>query len=166
MRLALVAFAVLGACSDDTTTMRIERQPAPLASATDDGWLPGSAVLVAAPGSLEFPQPLSLRITLVDPSQETPEPKPISKGSLALFGDTTASVPISLTCQPTYCDAQLELAEQGSVLVQLDATGKDGSETECFYYGIYEDPDPASVTAMYRDDLEAQQRTCLSDALE
>jgi hypothetical protein len=163
--LLLLAVLAAGACSDDNTVLLVERQPSALSAATADGWTPGSAVVVAAPGSLTFPQPIAIRISIVDRTQDEPMPQPIGTGMLGSYG-VSPVITVPFSCQPTFCDAELQLSEQGSIIVQLSATGPDGTETDCFYYGVYEDADPASATATHREELETEQRRCLSNALE
>lgn len=162
--LALLVFAA--ACSSGDLTIRIERQPTTLANATADGWVAGGALLVAAPGSFSFPQPVSLRITLVDPDAEMPEPQLISSGKLTVFGEGVAEISENLTCQPTYCEAELTITAAGDAMLQAIAQGKDNEGSDCFYYGVHEDADPTAASPALYDAIEAKQQDCQRDLFD
>jgi hypothetical protein len=164
--LALLAVTWASACSSGDLAIRIERQPTTLAKATTDGWVAGGAVLVAAPGSFSFPQPVALRITLVDPDAEMPEPGLVSRGKLTVFGDGVAEISENLTCQPTYCQAELTITAPGDAMLQAIATGKDNEGSDCFYYGVHEDADPAAASPAPYDAIEAKQRDCQRDLFD
>src|SRR3954462_6113637 len=67
MRTCALLAMLLGACaSDSDPDVHIERQSATVASANAASWAEGGAVLVGVPGTFSFPQPLSLRISVVD----------------------------------------------------------------------------------------------------
>jgi hypothetical protein len=172
MRAACLAVAfTLVACAGDTSTIHIERQASTLATATEDGWVAGGAVLVGAPGTFTFPQPVSLRITLVDPdadpmAEEPPEPMLVSMSKLTIFGEAVAEITENVTCQPTYCEAELTVADFGQTMLQVTATNPDADEGDCFYYAIYESDDPASAGESYRTTAEADQNECLQDLFD
>ena len=165
---AVRAFAVFAsaACASDNTSIRIERQPTTLAAASDDAWLAGGTVLVGAPGSFSFPQPVALRITLVDPNAEMPVAALVSMSKLTVFGDGVGVITKNVTCQPTYCEAELSITDAGDSMLQVTATGKDGEKGDCFYYGVHEDADPAAASPALYKAIEAKQRDCQQDLID
>ena len=64
------------------------------------------------------------------------------------------------TCMQNFCTAELTVAAQGSSFLTIEADGPDGKQTDCFYYAIYEDADPAAAAEMHRTELEAKQDAC------
>ncbi len=163
---ACLALLVASACSGNDARIRIERQPSTLAAATDDGWVAGGALLVAAPGSFSFPQPVAVRITLVDLDAEMPEPELISTAKLTVFGEGVAEITENLTCQPTYCEAELSITAEGDAMLQAVATGKDSEGSDCFYYAVHEDPDPSAASPALYDAIEAKQHDCQADLFD
>ena len=167
MRACLLLVATwAAACSSNDLQIRIERQPTTLAAATADGWVAGGALLVAAPGSFSFPQPVALRITLVDPDAEMPEPELVSMGKLTVFGEGVAEITENLTCQATYCEAELTITVAGDAMLQAIATGKDNEGSDCFYYGVHEDADPAAASPGLYEAIEAKQQDCQRDLFD
>lgn len=163
MRVTLAVVVLASACASDDTSIRIERQPTTLASVTDDAWLAGGALLVGAPGSFSFPQPVAIRVTLVDRRAAVIEPKLVSMAKLTVFGDSVATITKNIVCQPTYCEAELSVADFGDSMLQVTATGKDGEESDCFYYGVHEDADPAAASPALHEAIEAKQHDCQAD---
>lgn len=164
---ACVAVVLLAACAGDSTTLRVERQPATLDDTTDDAWLAGGVVLVGEPGAFTYPQPVSVRVSLVERDVEMAEPKLISRTTIAAFDDEgTFEITRNPVCQPTHCEAELRLNASGVAMLQVTATGKDGDEVDCFYYAVYEDADPAGATAARYDEIEVKQRDCLQALLD
>src|SRR5690242_1930141 len=85
-------------CTSDHDALVVERQPAPLADATPANWTAGSVIFAGDPQAFTFPQPVSLRFSIVDdPATEMPLPLAISKPTVAPFGSGQASV----TVEPT-----------------------------------------------------------------
>lgn len=171
MRLVAALVVVLGACAGDNASIYIERQASTLADATDDGWVAGGAVLVGAPGTFSFPQPVSLRISLVDPdadpdAEEPAAPMLVSMSKLTIFGEAVAEITENVVCQPTYCEAELTVADFGQTMLQVTAENADADEVDCFYYAIYESDDPSGATEGYRATAEADQTDCLNDLLD
>lgn len=166
MRACLALLVAASACSSNDASIRIERQPTTLAAATDDGWIAGGALLVAAPGSFTFPQPVAVRITLVDRDAEMPEPELISTATLTVFGEGVAEITQSLTCQPTYCEAQLSVTAAGDAMLQAEALGKDGEGRDCFYYAVHEDADPTAASPALYEAIEAKQHDCQRDLFD
>lgn len=165
--LALTSAVASAGCSDTQTLIRIERQPTTLAAATDDGWVAGGAVLVGGPGTFSFPQPLALRISLIDPEaappaegEEPPPPRLVSIATLTLFGTAAAEITDGIVCQPTYCEAELSVLQSGTTMLQITAKNPDADRRDCFYYAVYEDADPAGAGTALREQVEAQQRDC------
>jgi hypothetical protein len=167
MRSLLLVACVLAACADTSDPdMRVERQAATIADVKGSNWLEGGAVLVGAPGTFSFPQPLSVRISVVDSKQldanGNPKQMQIRMASVATYGmDGELEILTQPTCTANYCTAELRVVAQGSSMLTLQAMGP-GLETQddCFYYGVYEDADPATVGAQHQMELEAQQADC------
>jgi hypothetical protein len=170
---ALALALAATACSSDSQSIRIERQPASLGATKSDAWVEGSAVVVGQTGSFSFPQPVSIRITLIDrdaveaETEDMPaEPKLITRSQVTVFGDGTGEVTENVTCQPTYCTAEVTLSGLGLTLLQLSAQNTDGEESDCFYYGVYEEADPAAAGDAHREAAEADQAECQRDLFD
>lgn len=164
---ALVAVALVPACTTDSDPdVRVERQTSTLDEANASAWAKGGAVLVAVPGTFTFPQPLSLRISIVDnlvlDEEMVPTQLRITGATLGPYASEPTQLTITSqpTCAANFCSAELEVAAQGSSFLTIEADGPDGKQTECFYYGIYEDADPEAAGATHRTELEAKQRDC------
>ncbi|HUS31196.1 MAG TPA: hypothetical protein VMZ53_21950 [Kofleriaceae bacterium] len=167
MRLLCAALLLTAAaCTDDSDPdVRVERQVATLDDASAAAWSQGGAVLVGVPGTFAFPQPLSLRISIVDNKQLDEEMSPtqlkITSATLATYGDASElTVKTQPSCAANFCSAELEVSAQGASMLTIEADGPDGKQTECFYYAIYEADDPATAGATYRTELETKQREC------
>ena len=167
MRLLLAAALLLPACTDTSNPdLRTERQTATLANANTNAWVEGGAVLVGQPGTFAFPQPLSLRISIVDSLMKdadgVPKQLKITSATLAPYnmdgGDLT--VKTNPTCAANFCTAELVVSAQGSGVLTIQADGPDGKQNDCFYFGVYEDADPTTAGAMYRTELEKKQKDC------
>lgn len=169
---SFVALALAtSACSSDSQSIRIERQPSTLAAATADGWVAGSAVIIGELGAFSFPQPVSIRVTLVDrDAEETAEmpaePKLVSMAKATVFGDGVGEITENITCQPDHCEVELMLSGVGLTMLQLTAQNTDGEEADCFYYGVYEEPDPVAAGDVHRDAAEADEQACERDLFD
>jgi hypothetical protein len=165
MRIA-ACLVLLGACTTDSDPdVRIERQSATVADAKADAWAEGGAVLVAAPGTFSFPQPLALRISIVDSkvldAEGAPTQLTIKTATLATFETAnTLEVVSAPACSQNFCTAELKVTGSGSSMLTISATGPEGDQKDCFYFGVYEEADPAAAGATYREDLEAKQADC------
>ena len=164
---ALAIAALVPACTTDSDPdARVERQTSTLDDANAAGWQEGGAVLVGVPGTFAFPQPLSLRISIVDnlvlDEEMSPTQLRITSATLGQYGSEPTQLTITTqpTCAANYCSAELSVAAQGSSFLTIEAEGPDGKQTECFYYAIYEDADPTTAGASHRTELEAKQRDC------
>lgn len=169
---SFVALALaIGACSSDSQSIRIERQPSTLAAAQADGWVTGSAIIIGEPGAFSFPQPVSIRITLVDrDAEETAEmpsePKLVSMAKATVFGDGVGEISENVTCQPDHCEAELTLNGIGLTMLQLTAQNTEGEEADCFYYGVYEEADPVAAGDVHREAAEADEAACERDLFD
>jgi hypothetical protein len=158
MMRALPMVLLLGACATENPDLVIERQPAPLAQVTDAGWKRGSVIIAAEPGTFAFPQPLSLRITIVDDATlETPTAELISRGAIELAGSGAAEVTTPPVCQPTFCTAEVSITAMGEAMLAITADGPAGGERDCFYYATV---DTSADTDALRATLETRQREC------
>lgn len=163
MRIA-ACLLLLGACTTDSDPdVRIERQSATIANAKSDAWAEGGAVLVAAPGTFSFPQPLSLRISIVDnivlDAEGAPTQLKIETASLGEFESVATLETVSApTCAQNFCTAELEVTSAGASLLTVSAKGPEGDQKDCFYFGVYEGDAASGET--YRADLEAKQADC------
>jgi len=163
---ALTLAALVPACTTDSDEdVRVERQASTLDNASTAGWTEGGAVLVALPGTFSFPQPLSIRISVIDSKMLDEEMVPtqlrISGATVALYGaDSQLTVKAQPTCAANFCTAEFEVAAQGASMLQVEADGPDGKLNECFYYGIFEADDPNTAGTTHRTELEKQQREC------
>ncbi|NVB81548.1 MAG: hypothetical protein HOV81_24350 [Kofleriaceae bacterium] len=158
----VLAVALAGCATDFDPDVRVERQAATAATAAADGWTEGGAVLVGEPGTFVFPQPLSLRMSIVDSKDVVDGVKKqltIASASVELVGSGTVEVVGTPSCQQNYCIAELRVLAAGASMLKVAGTGPDGTQRECIYYGIYEDADPA-VGTVHRDELETQQSKC------
>ncbi len=169
----IAAALVAAGCSSDAQSIRIERQPSTLAAAKPDAWVPGSAIIIGQPGSLSFPQPVSIRIKLVDreaaeaETEDMPvEPELVTRATAAIFGDAVGEITDNVSCQPTYCDAEVTLSGFGLTVLQVSAQNTEGEEGDCFYYGVYEESDPAAAGDAHREAAEAAQAECQRDLFD
>lgn len=153
-----VPLVLLAACASENPDLVIERQPTPLAQATDAGWTRGSVILAGDPGAFTFPQPLSLRFTIVDDATlEMPTAELIAQPKLELSGAGQATVTVVPTCQPTHCTAEVSITGAGETMLAIEADGPAGIERACFYYAVV---DTSTDTDALRADLETRQRDC------
>ena len=164
---ALAVAALVPACTTDSDPdARVERQTSTLDNANAAGWSEGGAVLVGVPGTFSFPQPLSLRISIVDnliPDEGgAPTQLRITAATLGQYGSESSQLTVTTppTCAANFCTAELEVAAQGSSFLTIEADGPDGKQTECFYYAIFEADDPVAEGTARRTELEAKQRDC------
>ena len=164
--LAALAALVPACTTDSDPDVRVERQTSTLDEADTAAWAKGGAVLVGLPGTFTFPQPLSLRISIVDnlvlDEEMVPTQLRITGATLGPYGSepTQLTVTTQPTCAANFCSAELQVAAQGSSFLTIEADGPDGKQTECFYYGIYEDADPTTAGETHRTELEAKQSDC------
>lgn len=155
---ALGMLVGLVGCASENPSLIVERQAVALDRATDAGWSRGSVILAGDPGAFTFPQPLSLRFTIVDDAAaEMPVTHLISKGRVAIYGSGRFEVTAEPVCQPMSCTAELTITEAGSSMVSIDADGPSGGERNCFYYAVV---DASTDTDALRAELETQQRDC------
>ncbi len=155
---ALGMFIGLVGCTSENPTLVVERQAAPLAQATDTGWMHGSAIVAGEPGTFTFPQPIALRFTVVDDAAaEMPVAQLISKGKVGVFGAGQLQVTVEPTCQPTFCTAEVSVTAAGTSMLAIDANGPDGDERSCFYFAVV---DASTDTDALRTELEKQQHDC------
>jgi hypothetical protein len=155
---ALGMFVGLVGCTSENPSLIVERQAVPLDQATDAGWTRGSVILAGDAGAFTFPQPLSLRFTIVDDAAAAmPATQLISRGKVAIYGSGQLAVTAEPVCQPMSCTAELTIMEAGSSMVAIDADGPSGGERNCFYYAVV---DATTDTDALRAELETQQRDC------
>jgi len=149
---------LLAACASENRSLVVERQASPVAQATDAGWKRGSVILSGEPGTFTFPQPIALRLTIVDDdTAEMPKYLAISMGTVDPFGAGAVEVSVAPDCQPMRCFAELRVTAAGSSMVAIEATGPKGIERQCFYYAVV---DSGTDTDALRTSLEEQQRDC------
>ena len=167
MRVLLAAALLLAACTDTSIPgLRTERQTATLADAKATSWIEGGAVLVAVPGTFSFPQPLSLRISVVDSEKLDANMMPtqlkISSATLAPYNNDAGVLTVKTdpACAQNFCAAELVVSAQGSGILVIQSDGPDGKFNDCFYYGVYEADDTTAAGEMYRTELEQKQRDC------
>lgn len=158
---ALGMLVGLVGCASENPSLIVERQAVPLAQATDGAWSRGSVILAGDPGAFTFPQPLSLRFTIVDDAAaEMPMTQLISSGKVATYGSGQFQVMVEPVCQPRFCTAEVSVTAAGSSMLALDAEGPNGGERICFYYAVV---DASTDTDTLRAELETQQRDCSYD---
>lgn len=149
---------LLAGCTTENPDLVIERQPTALAQATDAGWQRGSVILAGEPGAFTFPQPVSLRITIVDDATlDTPTAELIARPMLAVPGAGQATVTLEPVCQPTYCTAEISITGAGESMLAIEASGPSGGERDCFYYAVVDTT--VDVDAL-KAELETRQRDC------
>jgi hypothetical protein len=165
MRIA-AGLLVLGACTTESDPdLRIERQPTTLADANAAAWAEGGAVLVAQPGTFAFPQPLSLRLSIVDSKMLDAEMVPtqltIQSASLHAYESATSVEVVSApTCSQTFCTAELSVKGTGASMFTVSAEGPEGTQSDCFYFGVFEETDPVTAGAAHQTELETNQSEC------
>jgi hypothetical protein len=166
MRTCALLAVLLGACaSDSDPDVHIERQSATVANANAASWAEGGAVLVGVPGTFSFPQPLSLRISVVDSKKldenGVPAQLKIMSATIATYGSGGELQVVSApSCAANYCTAELTVSAMGASMLTVSAVGPDGTQNDCFYYGVFEDADPSAVGATQQTALETQQADC------
>src|SRR6478752_2271017 len=115
MRIAVALVLLLGACTTDSDPdVRVERQSTTIAAASSASWAEGGAVLVGVPGTFSFPQPLALRISVVDKKKldasGAPTQLKITSATIATYGASTElSVVSPPTCAANFCTAELSV---------------------------------------------------------
>lgn len=159
----VLAIALAGCATDFDPDVRVERQARAAATASADGWTEGGAVLVGEPGTFVFPQPLSLRMSIVDSKDQGADgvrkQLVITSAAVELVGSGQVEMVATPTCEQNYCIAELRVLAAGASMLKVAGTGPDGTQRDCIYYGVYEDADPAVGTA-HRAELETQQSEC------
>lgn len=166
MRIVAAIALLLGACTTNSDPdVRIERQSTTVADANTAAWAEGGAVLVAVPGTFSFPQPLAIRISLIDSKKldasGAATQLTLTSATIALYGsDNEAQLVDAPTCERNFCTAGLTVAAAGQSMLTVKAVGPDGELNDCFYYGVYEDADPAAAGATHQSELEAEQADC------
>jgi hypothetical protein len=169
MRIA-VALSLWVGCSDGDPDVRVQRQAATVTQATDSAWADGGAVLAGQPGSFDFPQPLALRISIVDSeaidAEGVPTPLMIESAVLERFGDGVFELVSEPTCTEEACVAELRILGRGSSMLAIRATGPEGTQNDCFYYAIVEDASPDTAGEAMLTELEAQQQDCRASFLK
>lgn len=167
--LVALALLVVG-CSDGDPDVRVQRQPASLAQASDTAWADGGAILAGEPGSFTFPQPLAVRISIVDSeardAEGTPTQLTITSAELGPFGTVVSEVATAPSCSGSFCTAELRIADAGSSVLTVTAVGPEGTQTDCFYYAVIEDPSPGAAGAALMTELETQQEDCRASLLK
>lgn len=157
---------LLGACATDSDPdLRIERQDTTIADADVNAWKEGGAVLVALPGTFDFPQPLSLRLSIVDSKlldeEGTPTQLTIKTATLSPYESAaTLEVVTAPSCSQKFCTAELKVTGLGESMMTISADGPDGTQNDCFYFGVYEESDPVTSGTAHRTELEAKQSDC------
>ncbi len=167
MRIA-AGLLVLGACTTESDPdLRIERQSTTLADANAAAWTEGGAVLVAVPGTFSFPQPLSLRLSIVDNkvpdpnADDAPTQLTIKTASLTPYESAATLEVISApTCSQNFCTAELSVTGTGASMFTISADGPDGKQNDCFYFGVFEETDPVTSGTAHQAELETKQSEC------
>jgi len=166
MRSCAACFVVLlAACATRSDPdVRVERQAAAFDDIKAANWVEGGAVLVALPGTFTFPQPVSLRISVIDSKELTADGVPtqlaVMTASVGVYDQGPIEIARQPACQQNYCTAELRVNAQGAGILTIITNGVAGTQKDCFYYGIYEDADPAAAGTMYQTQLEKQQSAC------
>ena len=158
MRVALVIL-VVAACTERNPRLVFERQALALAQTTEGGWSKGGAVVVGDPNTFTFPQPLSIRMKVVDSETNPDAPIELNVSGAAMmpYGTGPFEIAVAPVCEATACTAQLSISEQGASMVHVSVDSPDGTEVDCFYYALVDamvDPN------MLHDELETKQREC------
>jgi hypothetical protein len=165
MRIA-AGLLLLGACTTESDPdLRIERQPTTLADANAAAWTEGGAVLVAVPGTFSFPQPLSLRLSIVDnempDADKAPTQLKISSAHLNAYETaTTLEIVSQPTCSQNFCTAELSVKSTGASMFTVSAEGPEGTQNDCFYFGVFEETDPVTSGTAHQTELETKQSDC------
>ena len=150
---------VAAACTPPNPRLVFERQALALAQTTEGGWSKGGAIIVGDPNTFTFPQPLSVRMKIIDSdtNPDAPLELNISDAAMTPYGSGPLEIAVAPSCDATVCTAQLSITAQGSSMVHVSAESPDGPEADCFYYALVD----ASVDAMaLRDELETMQSDC------
>jgi hypothetical protein len=156
----------LGACTTESDPdLRIERQSTTLADANAAAWAEGGAVLVAQPGTFSFPQPLSLRLSIVDSkvldADMAPTALKIETAKLDAYESAANLEVVSPpTCSQTFCIAELSVTGTGASMFTVSAEGPDGTQNDCFYFGVFEETDPVTAGGAHQTELETKQSEC------
>jgi hypothetical protein len=165
MRIA-AGLLVLGACTTESDPdLRIERQSAALADVNAAAWAEGGAVLVAQPGTFAFPQPLSVRLSIVDSkaldADGAPTALKIETAKLTAYESATNVEVVSQpTCSQAFCTAELSVTSAGASMFTVSADGPDGMQNDCFYFGVFEEADPVTAGTAHQTELEMKQSEC------
>lgn len=165
MRIAACVLLLAACTTESDPDARIERQSTTLEDANAQAWAEGGAVLVAVPGTFSFPQPLSLRISIVDhkvlDAEMAPTQLTIKSATLTPYESAATLETVSApTCSQLFCTAELKVTGLGESMLTVSAEGPEGTQNECFYFGVYEDSDPVTAGASYRTTLEDKQAEC------
>src|SRR5262245_46794293 len=106
---------LLAGCTNENPDLVIERQPITIAQVTDTAWTRGSVILAGDPGPFPCPQPLSLRMSIVDDADiEMPTSLTISQAKVETYGSGQATVSVTPVCQPTSCTAEINVTAAGT----------------------------------------------------
>lgn len=171
LRLSLSAAALVSlvACTDALPYMQISDAPGVVALERDperDWSTMGGTTTVVAPGTMTFPQTVTLRIEGRRADDGYDVNDPLSRAELAVVEGSACRITVPLSCMGGICFAELELSGPG--LCQARATGvtRDGvAIDDCWYRGTWEaDPADTAFVVQAQEAAEAAHASCLASA--
>ena len=149
-------------CSAETYELVVERQPVVLEQARSDAWIVGSGI--ATLDALTFPQPLTLRFSVVDDAANPKLALPLKGVRFDTYGASQLQVRAPQTCPRStpdsaavYCLSEFSVADAGLSMLVMHAETSAGIATTCFYYGVV---DATFDAQSLRDEQEAKKRMC------
>jgi len=166
---AALALSLAAACTDTTDrTLRLAEAPGSIDLPRDElAWsYSGGSAAVVAPGTLAYPQPLTVKLDIRREIDDRLYDDGIALASLEVVAGSACRLTRAARCDGRACLAEVELTQPGVCMVRARAATPDGEElASCWYRAQWEGDadDRAAVDALF--ELAEHQRAACEDAL-
>lgn len=163
---AALALSLSAAACTDTTdrTLRLADAPGAIDVPRDElAWsYSGGSAAVVAPGTLAYPQPLTVKLDIRREVDDRLYDDGIALGSFEVVPGSACRLTRAARCDGRACMAEVELTQPGVCLVRARAATPDGEElASCWYRAQWEGDtaDRAAVDA-FVELAEHQRAAC------
>lgn len=166
---AALALSLAAACTDTTDrTLRLADAPGAIDLPRDEqAWsYSGGSAAVVAPGTIAYPQPLTVKVDILREIDDRMYEDGIALGSFEVVPGSACRLTRAARCDGRACKAEFELTQPGVCLVRARAATPDGEElAACWYRAQWEGDtaDRAAVDALV--ELGEDQRAACEASL-